>query len=276
MTFEEYDAVSRSKVAGGWNMHEALEHQPLDFFVVLSSVAGIIGNRGQAAYAGANTFLDALVQHRRRRGQRATALNLTAVEDAGYLAENGAKADVVIKTLAGSVMNEAEVLALLEMAMTGRLDAPCGDQCVTGVDLGGSDGRELAYYAADGKFAHLRRALDARSGSNLDSGAFCARALSTAQKLEAADTMAEALEVVRTGLREKLAAILMIPPALVRLQEATTTLATFGLDSLNAIELRNFIAKEMHTHLQVLELLSSGTITQLAALVLKKSVRKKP
>lgn len=274
MSFEEYDAVSRSKVAGGWNMHEALEHQPLDFFVVLSSVAGIIGNRGQAAYAGANTFLDALVQHRRRRGLRATALNLTAVEDAGYLAENAAKADTVIKTLAGSVMNEAEVLALLEMAMEGRLETRCRDQCVTGVDLGGSQGRELAYYAADGKFAHLREALEARSDSG--SGAEGAQALPTAQKLEAAGTMAEALEVVRTCLREKLAAILMMPPALVQLQEATTTLATFGLDSLNAIELRNFIAKEMHTHLQVLELLSSGTVTQLAALVLKKSVRKKP
>ncbi len=41
---------------------------PLDFFIVISSAAGIVGNRGQAAYAAANTFLDAFAQYRTRLG----------------------------------------------------------------------------------------------------------------------------------------------------------------------------------------------------------------
>lgn len=52
---------------------------------------------------------------------------------------------------------------------------------------------------------------------------------------------------------------------------STTTITEFGLDSLNAIELRNWIGKELQAHLQVLELLSSGSITDLARQVLRKT-----
>jgi hypothetical protein len=46
MSLEDFTAVARSKVEGAWNLHNALINSPLDFFIVLSSVAGIIGNRG--------------------------------------------------------------------------------------------------------------------------------------------------------------------------------------------------------------------------------------
>ena len=64
MTFEQWNAVVSSKVAGAWNFHHALQASstPLDFFICISSVAGAVGNRGQAAYAAANTFLDSFAQ----------------------------------------------------------------------------------------------------------------------------------------------------------------------------------------------------------------------
>jgi len=54
-------------------------------------------------------------------------------------------------------------------------------------------------------------------------------------------------------------------------QKTSMSITAFGLDSLNAIELRNWIGKELQAHLQVLELLTSGRLKDLAALVLKKS-----
>src|SRR5690348_10507782 len=63
MTWEDYTQVIEGKVQGGWNFHHALENSPLDFFVAISSAAGAVGNRGQAAYSAANCFLNALVQH---------------------------------------------------------------------------------------------------------------------------------------------------------------------------------------------------------------------
>ncbi|KAK8130893.1 polyketide synthase [Apiospora sp. TS-2023a] len=273
MTYEDYTTVVRSKVAGAWNLHNAFSDQPLDFFILLSSVAGIIGNRGQAAYAGANTFLDALARHRRRNGLVATSLALAAVADVGYLAagsDGAARTAEVLKSLGGACMTGAEVLALFEAAVTGRVDPACEyEQCVTGVDFADS-GANLPYYASDGKFSHLRQiALAKYLGDASASSLVSKRTL--AQELARAATVDEAIEAVAGGLREKLGAILMVDPAVLAAQQATTSVATMGLDSLNAIELRNWIAKECQTHLQVLELLTAGTLNNLAALVLKKS-----
>ncbi|KAK8069391.1 polyketide synthase [Apiospora phragmitis] len=270
MTYEDYNTVVRSKVDGAWNLHQALGAQPLDFFILLSSVAGIIGNRGQAAYAGANTFLDALARHRRRQGLPATSLALAAVADVGYLAagsDGAARTAEVLKSLGGACMTGAEVLALFEAAVTDQLGEH-DEQCLTGVDFADS-GLNLPYYASDGKFTHLRRAALAKCAG--DASVLVAARRTLAQELAHVVTVDEAVEVVAGGLREKLGAILMVDPTVLAAQQATTSVATFGLDSLNAIELRNWIAKELQTHLQVLELLTAGTLNNLAALVLKKT-----
>ncbi|OIW25172.1 hypothetical protein CONLIGDRAFT_690934 [Coniochaeta ligniaria NRRL 30616] len=265
MTFDDYNTVVRPKVQGAWNFHTALLNQPLDFFVVLSSVAGIVGNRGQAAYAAANTFLDALATHRRRRGLPAASLDLAAVADVGYLAENSAKRSQVMKNLGGSSMRESEVLALVEAAVEGN----CGDvdQVITGLDF--ENPSALPFYAVDAKFAILRdEALAKASG---DEGAADAVDLSVSQKLRRAANVEEAVDVVTDGLRGKLAAILMLSTEDVAIQQATTSITALGLDSLTAIELRNWIGKELEAHLQVLELLTSGLLQDLAVLVLKKT-----
>ncbi|KAF1731582.1 Compactin diketide synthase mokB [Beauveria bassiana] len=267
MSFEDYEAVVRSKVSGGWNFHKALINDPLDLFIVLSSVAGIVGNRGQAAYAAANTFLDALTAHRRQLGLASTCLNLTAVEGVGYLAENSAKQSEVLKNLSGSTMGESEVLALVEAAIDGKVGTFSNDQAITGLDLG--DASNFPYYAADAKFKPLRDAAVAASAAA--GGADGATNIPIGKKLAKLATVDEAVELVGTGLREKLGAILMLHPDVMAARQATTTITAFGLDSLNAIELRNWIGKELQAHLQVLELLTSGTMADLASQILRKT-----
>ncbi|KAG9713115.1 putative polyketide synthase, partial [Aureobasidium melanogenum] len=51
MTLDDFSAVVNPKVAGTLNLHNSLGTSELDFFIALSSVAGVVGNRGQAAYA---------------------------------------------------------------------------------------------------------------------------------------------------------------------------------------------------------------------------------
>jgi acyl carrier protein len=266
MLYEDYDEVIRSKVRGALHFHDEFCNDKLDFFIMLSSIAAIVGNRGQAAYAAANTFLDALAHHRQLNGQPAASLNLTAVEDIGYLANNSGRKSEVLKNISSSSMSEAEVLGLVEAAVAGELGKLSRGQCITGLDL--ENPSVLPFWANDGKFHHIREQALAASASL---GSSTGSHVSVSQSLKHMASKDEALDLVASELGEKLASILMMAPEDMVTQKSNMSITAFGLDSLNAIELRNWIGKELQVHLQVLELLTSGKLSDLAALILKKT-----
>ena len=75
MDLDQLDRAMVPKVQGAWNLHSATREDPLDFFVLFSSVASVLGSPGQANYAAGNAFLDSLADYRRTIGLPATSIN---------------------------------------------------------------------------------------------------------------------------------------------------------------------------------------------------------
>ena len=67
-SWESFETVLWPKMLGAWHLHRATADRDLDMFVLFSSIAGVLGNPGQANHAAANAFLDQLSAHRRALG----------------------------------------------------------------------------------------------------------------------------------------------------------------------------------------------------------------
>lgn len=88
-TAAELDAVFAPKIYGTLHLDELTQSDPLDFFVMFSSLAAVAGNAGQADYSFANSFMDSFAQHREaqraqgRRAGRTLSLNWSLWADGG-------------------------------------------------------------------------------------------------------------------------------------------------------------------------------------------------
>nr|WP_243793704.1 type I polyketide synthase [Saccharopolyspora gloriosae] len=113
---DEFANVVSAKVAGAANLDALLGDRDLDFFVLLTSIAGIWGSGGQSAYAAANAQLDALAEHRRARGRTATALAWGPWAEAG-MATDEAMSETLRRTGLG-MLEPGSALAELRRAIT--------------------------------------------------------------------------------------------------------------------------------------------------------------
>ncbi|MFD5466845.1 SDR family NAD(P)-dependent oxidoreductase [Kitasatospora sp. NPDC127059] len=116
----QLDPVLRPKVDAAWHLHELTRDLDLTAFVLFSSLAGTLGNPGQANYAAGNTFLDALAAHRHALGLPAVSLAWGLWESAsGITADLFAEKQHAVAHSLLTTMSDAEALALFDAGLAG-------------------------------------------------------------------------------------------------------------------------------------------------------------
>ncbi len=89
----QFESVIQTKAIGAWNMQQLTQYTALDFFVLYSSAAGIVGSAGQSNYNAANTFMDALANYRSANQLPALSVDFGTIAEIGLAARQENRAD---------------------------------------------------------------------------------------------------------------------------------------------------------------------------------------
>ena len=250
LTPERFSRAMGPKAMGAWNLHAASAKLKLDHFVLFSSVSALVGTAGQANYAAANCFLDALAHRRRALGLPALSVNWGALAEVGFLARNRGVAD----HLRAHGVEGIETREATEML--GRLLA----REIAQIGFMHVDWQKL--FAAAGnvspspRFSEVFVAQSERdAGAGGDLRALILSAAAAQQTKLTAELVSESVaKVLRTNAAKL---------------ESNRPLKEMGLDSLMAFELLNRLEAQFGISLPTGRISSSSTIDSLAALVLE-------
>lgn len=127
MTYDAWRDAMAPKIQGAWNIHEVLEEKqvPLDFLILVSSVSGFFGQHGQANYAAANTFLDAFSQYRQAHSLSCAIIDLGVVDDIGYVSRNPRILNH-FQTTSTHVLHESDVLESIQVLIARSIEKTNG------------------------------------------------------------------------------------------------------------------------------------------------------
>ena len=224
---------------------------------MLSSTSGIIGNASQANYAAGSTFLDAFADYRRSLCLPGVTIDLGVILGAGYVAENQELASQLDRQGFEGTRTE-ELMQLIEVAV---LDPPIKSQSghiVTGLGTW-SESSHGAF--ASPIFSNFRR-MALSLGHGAEDKTQTGRSIR--EQLRKVRSLDEATEQICESIIAKISSLSMTPAEKI---SKTKPMSDYGMDSLVAVEMRNWLFKEMDTAIPILELLANQPLLSLAAKV---------
>lgn len=276
MDIDSWNTAIGPKVEGTWNLHNLLP-KDMDFFLLFSSVGGMFGYYGQSNYASANAFLDAFVQYRQNLGLAASVLDIGPVDDVGYVSRTQSTKETLLATLE-TLLTEQNFLDTLQLAIARSSTEYAPKRQSTSLNgyqnpshivhavesrIPIMDPQNSSMWKRDPRMA-IYRNIQKTSELEVTEATdhmkhFLASMMSDPGKLDlksSANTIAE--EVGKC-----------VSNFLMRGDEEidlSSTLGAAGVDSLVAIEIRNWWKQNLGIDVSVLELTSGGTIEQLGEL----------
>ena len=244
---DRFQKVAGPKINGAWHLHTQTKDQTMDFFILFSSVASLLGSPGQSNYAAANAFMDGLSHHRKQQGLVATSINWGPWADVGMAAS-----DVVLQRLmkdGWQPMNASQGCDFIGHLLTAR-DLP--QAAVLPIDWN--------------QFAEsIPGASEWSTLNNLVSKERSTALLGNASEL-AAQRVKEALPNQRTDLissylLERIAQTLRVPAADL---DEFAQLGDLGVDSLTSVEIQLWTRSDLDIELSVEQLFTAPSIRDVA------------
>ncbi|KAL9055516.1 MAG: hypothetical protein Q9162_003513 [Coniocarpon cinnabarinum] len=269
MSYDGWKVPLNAKIHGSWNLHRQLP-SGLQHFVMLSSSVGMVGNPGQANYAAANTYQDALAHQRVSQGERALAVDLPLMIETDSFSVKVEAAERLKSVAKIATMSPSQLYALLDYCCDPTTELPSHTQCqpILGIippaelESRGLEPHEYLYEPSwrplwniepDGK-------LNESSSDSTDEN--------FADKFRATSTLDEAADILVYAMLKKVARSLAIPEQDVDVEQPMNT---YGVDSLVGVELRNWLHRTFDTELAVFDILGGATFAAVGRLAAERS-----
>ncbi|MFF2552977.1 SDR family NAD(P)-dependent oxidoreductase [Nocardia sp. NPDC058058] len=252
LTSEDVRTVFAPKAIGAWQLHRLTEHLDLDYFVLFSSVAGVLGNAGQANYAAANGYLDGLARLRRTRGLPVTSIAWGLWSEASTMTADVVTDDAArLKRLGILGMSAADALDLFDLALAGSDPTPVASRF---------DRARLRspLFRRDGAPATTAAGANGRAPQRNDE--FRSALAATAPKQRA--------QTALTAVRREIAATLGLESG--NEVDPDTAFRGLGFDSLTAVELRNRVNTLTGLRLPTTVVFDNPTPRALAAAIVEE------
>ncbi len=253
--WDRFVKVMSPKVNGSWNLHRFSLGTSLDFFVMFSSAASLMGNPGQGSYAAANAFLDALAHYRRAEGLPASTINWGPWSRVGMAMQRNRGDRLLAQGVKG--LKPEECLSILEKILReGQVQT-----CVLDIDWQKYI-QHIAHRGTSGLFSNIigtdyREPQDASKKSRSE----------LIQKLN--DAMPERRHHVILSYIQGLAKKVMGYDESQGIA-VDKPLMEQGFDSLMAVEMRNRLNKEISVNLPVTLLFDYPTLEKIATFILEE------
>jgi acyl transferase domain-containing protein/acyl carrier protein len=257
---ERIERVLRPKVAGALHLHQETRGDPLDFFVMFSSIAALLGGVGQSNYSAANAFLDALASERRARGLPAQSLAWGPWAEVGLAAARADRGERLAALGLESLVPD-EGVAILGRLLRGTAEAHVG---IARID-----------------WTRWRRTYPAADHASLLAGFLHSQENVSREQPEGAPNLEELARMapeerhrrIEAFLRRELATLLDLSRDLA---DSRLPLIRFGFDSLMGMKLKARLELTLGLSVSAARLLSGLSLDDLVNAVLEKLADMQP
>ncbi|MCJ1246139.1 hypothetical protein MMC30_003344 [Trapelia coarctata] len=261
----QWDLALRLKIDSSWILHEETLDDPLEFFILFSSIASVLGNRNQAGYNIGNTFLNSLAEYRRSLGRTAISVALGAMADIGVL--HALNSPALLQTLTRSGLTplyKHHLATIIEAALISS-HHPHRSLLLTGLEmfdrvdgkLVGSQDQTQLYWTEVPEFGFLQE--HGLSGGNENGG----KEVGLRERIEGVERV-EAGEMVGRAFEGFVRALLGFEG------EVGGEMGEWGLDSLSGVSCQYWFYRELGVDVSVKEVLGARSVGELVGVVVER------